>query len=372
MVFDGSGRSGSDHACKHWCFTLFFSSDEREQEIVGSDERELQVNSSVDSNEGETSGGVASCESNDSGEEADQLLLREHWRVTADRLERRFSEFGCESYVFQLERSPTTSRYHLQGYLSLGKKLRFKQVKALFDHGVPHLEKAKGTPASNLAYCTKEESRVAWFEPRTFGEFPGKREGRRTDLEQVAKRAREGRIRDICDEFPSEFIKFHKGILALVAHTTESRRFKTRVQWLCGRTGSGKSYYAWHSFPDAYAKPPTHKWWDGYDRQCSVVVDDYRRDFCTFAELLRLCDQYPHVVEYKGGTCQFLARDLIITSPLDPYVTWVGRESEELLQLCRRIESVKYFEDDFVFSEEGVMPKFREKTGLEVYRFHQM
>ena len=77
--------------------------------------------------------------------------------------------------------------------------------------------------------------------------------------------------------------------------------------------------------------------------QSEVIIDDYRRDLCSFSELLRLFDRYPHQVESKGGSCQFLARTLVITTPRDPRATWTGRSDEDLGQLERRIDEVKLF-----------------------------
>ena len=85
------------------------------------------------------------------------------------------------------------------------------------------------------------------------------------------------------------------------------------------------------------------KWWDGYSGQPFVIVDDYRRDLCTFSELLRLLDEYPYRVERKGSSCQFRATDIVITSPKHPRSTWEGRTSEEIGQLLRRIEHVGFF-----------------------------
>lgn len=96
-------------------------------------------------------------------------------------------------------------------------------------------------------------------------------------------------------------------------------------------------------FPDAYVKMGTNKWWDGYEQQECVIVDDYRRDLCTFAELLRLFDRYPMRVECKGASVEFYSKVIIITTPKAPADTWEGRCEEDIRQLERRIFEVRHF-----------------------------
>jgi hypothetical protein len=91
---------------------------------------------------------------------------------------------------------------------------------------------------------------------------------------------------------------------------------------------------------------PANKWWDGYEQQPAVIIDDYRRDFSTFAELLRLLDRYPHRVEKKGASIQFNSSTIIITTPKPPEETWAGRTEEDLAQLMRRITEVREFKAD--------------------------
>ena len=45
------------------------------------------------------------------------------------------------------------------------------------------------------------------------------------------------------------------------------------------------------------------QWFDGYMGQKVVCFDDFRKDFCTFHELLRLLDRYPMDVPVKRWIC---------------------------------------------------------------------
>lgn len=202
---------------------------------------------------------------------------------------------------------------------------------------------AKGSAGQNIAYCSKEETRLPDSEPERFGEPPV--QGKRKDLDAVVDAVKEGHtIEEIATNFGVEFIRCHKGITALrQAHRPQKRSWQTEVFWFYGPTGTGKSRLASELAPDSYWKMGASKWWDGYDGHEDVIIDDYRRDLCPFHELLRLFDRYPSRVEFKGGSCQFLAKRIFVTTPKDPRTTWEGRVEEDLEQLCRRIKEIRYF-----------------------------
>jgi len=67
---------------------------------------------------------------------------------------------------------------HLQGYVSLSKQWSFSTLQLWFQHNIrdakPHIEAAKGSPAQNRLYCSKEGN--FWEE----GEVP--KQGKRNDI----------------------------------------------------------------------------------------------------------------------------------------------------------------------------------------------
>lgn len=242
--------------------------------------------------------------------------------------------------VFQLERGESGT-LHVQGYAVSATPKRLGGWKTITGARA-HIERAAGTAAQNREYCTKEEGREPGIEPWEHGRMPV--QGQRNDIEAAVEEIKEGAtIGAIIERHPEVFVKYSRGLNQVRLQYQARRRWKTEVFWFYGATGTGKSLEASERFPEAYYKMPTNKWWDGYDGDDVVIIDDYRRDLCSFGDLLRLFDRYPLLVESKGGTINFLARTIVVTTPKSPRETWEGRSEEDIKQLLRRVEHVKHF-----------------------------
>lgn len=237
---------------------------------------------------------------------------------------------------------------HLQGTIIFRDAVTLAGVKR---HGLVrgHVEVMRGTVGQSIDYCSKEESRdaEAGFAYEAYGDAPagaGAGQGNRTDFELVRDHFKGGGdFSAAVEQFPSLAVRYPGGLRLLQANFQQPRAAQTKVFWFYGPTGSGKSRLAFSEYPDAYCKMPGNKWWDGYEQQKSVIIDDYRRDLCTFSELLRLFDRYHHRVEFKGGSVEFNSEVIVITSPKNPQETWEGRSEEDIGQLMRRIHEVRHF-----------------------------
>lgn len=63
--------------------------------------------------------------------------------------------------VWQLEQAPETGRYHFQGYLELSKQQSIAQIQKFHGMAGSHIEPRRGTQEQSIAYCEKDESRIA-------------------------------------------------------------------------------------------------------------------------------------------------------------------------------------------------------------------
>ena len=105
-----------------------------------------------------------------------------------------------------------------------------------------------------------------------------------------------------------------------------------------GTTGSGKSRTAWDEAGfEAYPKDPRSKWWDGYQGQDHVVIDEFRGGI-DIAHVLRWFDRYPVLVETKGGATALRSTKIWITSNLHPRDWYPDLDQLTLEALLRRLE----------------------------------
>lgn len=220
---------------------------------------------------------------------------------------------------------------HLQGYVYFVNARTFSSIKKLMPERT-HIEKTKGTPLEASTYCKKEGDVIE------FGQLPEK-SGKRTDLDAVREVIAEtGKMSEVVliakstqsVRMAQEIFKYHE----------KKRDWKPTVIWLHGPTGTGKSALAYEMLgPDCYTTMDTGKWWEGYDAHENVLIDDMRKDFLKFHQLLKLLDRYAYRIECKGGSRQFLAKKIVITSCYSPTELYDTRE--DINQLLRRIDEIR-------------------------------
>ena len=173
--------------------------------------------------------------------------------------------------------------------------------------------------------------------------------GARNDLDQIKKKLKETHsIASIVEE--TNNYNTIKMCQAILTYKEDPRPVHPiNVLWYWGGTGLGMTKAVYDSHPrDEIFRPISYKWWDGYDGHKVVLLDDFRKDFCKFHELLTLLDIYPYRVECKGGSRQIQATTFYITSAFGPAELYDGREDIE--QLLRRVT------EEYKFTSVGRIP----------------
>lgn len=227
--------------------------------------------------------------------------------------------------VAQVEKASTV---HIQGCFSIAAHTRLQTMRNRM-----RSQKLRGwiRPCvhypSAVKYCSKEDTRVAgpfWFGNCTSVDSIGSKQGTRTDLDVVAKDIADGRsLRDVAENNPPAFIKYHAGIKAYASLVTEAkpRDFVTELHIYWGASGTGKSRRAWYEgnqrgkvYVLKKAEAGHVVWWPGYSGQETVIIDDYN-GWLELTELFKLADRYPTQVRTAGETfVEFTSRVIVITS----------------------------------------------------------
>jgi len=219
---------------------------------------------------------------------------------------------------------------HIQGFVIFKTAYRASQLKKL--HKTCHWEK------SDAKYLEHNHNYV-WKDMNCY-EVDNRSQGKRNDLIALAQVCKEGGVKKVIEEMPEMYIKFHSGIEKL-CHRLSADRDRNDppiVTWIYGTTGKGKTKFIYDNHTDIWVSGKNLQWWDGYENQEVVLIDDFRKDFCTFHELLRILDRYPYQVAVKGGFRKLNSKFIYITSPFHPEETYEVRE--DLGQLLRRITKI--------------------------------
>ncbi len=219
---------------------------------------------------------------------------------------------------------------HLQGYAELSKQQSLKQVKKLLSSRI-HVEKRKGSAKQAITYCQKDDKT-----PYIYG--VSKNQGKRTDLAEIRELVKKGtKLTVIIDNIENLNYQNIKGAQLLKSIYSVKRKEKPIIIWLYGSTGIGKTRYVYDTYADIYTSG-NGKWFDGYEQNNVILVDDYRCDYMKFHTLLRFIDRYPFTRELKGSTIHINSKFIIFTSPKNPLEMWEHRTAEDIKQLIRRID----------------------------------
>lgn len=236
--------------------------------------------------------------------------------------------------VYQIERGHEDGTVHIQAGVYYTNPRSWDAVKKRNPRA--HIEVARSADAV-FNYCMKEDTRVAG--PYEFGTKP--EQGRRHDLEHIGQSILEGITpEDIAIEHPMQYIRYFKGMHQLQKVIREKDRPKGQLEvtWLYGAAGTGKTRFAVEEDQDNHYIKDNTKWWDGYQQEKVVIIDDFSEGCWNFRNLLRLLDKwYPYSGEFKGGYMKISATKIYITCEFAPEQIWQANDYD---QVRRRLDRV--------------------------------
>lgn len=225
---------------------------------------------------------------------------------------------------------------HLQGFVYFDTLKSFKQVKEI--HSTAHWEAMRGTVDQAAEYCKKEGD---WFEAGTkpLNQSEKGERGKPTIAERWAL-AKAGEY----EQLPPENLKIYKYIHAMY-RTVEDRNVLDNV-WVCGPSGCGKSSWVRETYPVFYSKP-MNKWWDGYDHEDVVVLDDYDPKHTEYLSyyLKIWADHYSFNAEVKGGMMRIRPKTIIVTSQYSLDACFPEKETLAAISRRFRVHQIAPFDD---------------------------
>jgi len=230
---------------------------------------------------------------------------------------------------------------HLQGYLECGRRILLTTLKRTAGLQRAHLEASKGGFESNMVYCSKDAPLDDGAHLVVLGERVSLGQGCRSDLHQIKTSLDQGvSLSQIANDHFTDFVRYHRGIVAYMNATSTTRDWETEVRVYWGETGSGKTSRAFReaSFPYMH---PGGMWFDGYCGQDHVIFDDFGGSEFKITYLLKLLDRYPMRVPVKGGFVQWKPRIVWITSNIDPNDWYKSAKSASVKALFRRFTSIE-------------------------------
>lgn len=217
------------------------------------------------------------------------------------------------TYMVYGRENLTEGTPHLQGFL-VTKVSRLSAMKLL--HPTAHWEIAKGSAEQNRVYCTKDGDYVEQ------GLIPASasaraKKGGEAEIERwetALTAMKEGRL----DDVPADIMIRHYGNVQKIkaAHQAAPVALEGELknQWIWGAPGCGKTSKVFKEHTSLYLKG-LHKWWDGYDGQETVLIDDMDPYHKSLAQQFKeWAHHYPFPAECKGGSMCIRPKLIIVTS----------------------------------------------------------
>jgi len=239
--------------------------------------------------------------------------------------------------VYGKEIAPGTGTPHLQGFLVWHNAKTENATRTLL-RGC-HVEITRGTALEASDYCKKDGDYVERGDLPADPAEQGRVEVERWDSAWASAKA--GAI----EEIPADIrIRCYSTIKRI------SMDYMPRINplpdvcgiWLFGESGTGKTRSVVAQYPESYPKP-RNIWWDGYQEEEVVCVDDVDKyDVALGGKLKHWADFAPFIAEIKGGSRKIRPRLVIVTSQYTIGDIWKDAETKEALgRRFKLIEKVR-------------------------------
>jgi len=225
---------------------------------------------------------------------------------------------------------------HIQGVVVFKSQMTDTSVRKKLKGA--HVEACKGRLDQNQTYCKKDGD---WIEK---GVAPMSRQEQgqasKDYYENLAAMARDDKIMELPAEARAKHWQWLKTERDYFSKKRKLDDTEETHLWYYGESKTGKSRKAREDHPDAYLKM-CNKWWDGYDNEETVLIEDLDAKHDKMCHHLKLwADRYPYLAEYKGGAKKIRPKLIIVTSNFHPGDIW--SDPRDLEPIKRRFKIVRF------------------------------
>lgn len=226
---------------------------------------------------------------------------------------------------------------HLQFHVTFRRSYSLAALKKL--HNEAHWEFQECRQDNN--YVRKRDSKLI------IDRDERKPKGARTDIEDVKRIVQETNSMREVIKVATSYQAVRMAELCLKYNEPKrpiNPNIEVHYRW--GAADQGKTRRVWekHGIDDVFT-PTTYTWWEGYDAHKIVLIDEFRSDWCTYRQILKLTDIYPDRVQCKNGSRQLHATTFYITScypPEEIYPDYTLGPRDSVNQFLRRLTTVTH------------------------------
>lgn len=257
--------------------------------------------------------------------------------------------------VYQLEKGEEKKGLHIQGVVRFKNSVKWSTAVKRITGIVPC--DVRGIPAKDIArvenYCKKKRTRVDG--PWIIGEET--HQGARNDLAGLWEAIKEGKSSyALFEDFTELSFKYGRGIKEARAAFNEEKSYEFRnieVVLCIGTTGIGKTKSALYCddltrdrTTFRITAPPQdgrgnwgQVWFDGYNRQETIVLDDFT-GWIPLEDFLTLTDGHQYRASIKGGFTYLLHKRVICTSNIPAAEWWKNIKEGQWDAFIRRVKRI--------------------------------
>lgn len=245
---------------------------------------------------------------------------------------------SCRYIVYGKENAPTTGTPHLQGFVVWHSAKTISSARTILRRC--DVRTCEATSLANSMYCKKDGDFVERGDLPAEPSANGRAEIDRWNLAWDC--AKTGDFEAI----PSD--------IRIRSYTTLKRIHQDYMPavlplagvcgtWIHGLSGTGKTRAVLAAYPDCYIKP-RNLWWDGYQGESVVLLDDVDKyDVRLGGVLKHWADFAPFIAEVKGGSKKIRPQKLIVTSQYR--LTEIWTDNETIDALSRRFVVIEKIRD---------------------------